>query len=156
MKIFVHRANLNGPGTGDNRLEAIEACLEKGFGVEMDLLGVNGQLWIGHDEPAWKIEPELLKHEGVICHAKNIEAAILLSRTGANFFCLDRDDFALCSNGWLWTNYGSQPTPLSIMCSPELVGASENIEEFYARIKGCHGICTDYPLNYELLIKQNP
>lgn len=152
IKLYAHRANLNGPGTGENRPEAIEECLKRGFGVEVDIFGFNGGLWMGHSHPEWKTTPGFLERNGVICHAKNIEAAaLLLSRTSVNFFCLEQDAFALCSNGLIWANYGSVPNSLSIMCSPELVEAPENIETFYERVKGCHGICTDYPHKYQVL-----
>lgn len=148
MKIYAHRANLNGPGSGENTQAAIEECLKQGFCVEIDVRGINKEIWVGHDKPLWKANHLFLKKPGLICHAKNIEAAVLLHEIGADFFCLEKDTYALCSNGLLWTNYGTSPTPFSIMCSPELVEAPEMLEDFFPRIIGCYGVCTDYPLRY--------
>jgi len=152
VKILAHRANLNGPGSGDNRPESIRACLERGVGVEVDVLGVNGELWFGHDRPERRADVELLARAGVMCHAKDIQAASILRSLPVSFFCLGRDEFALCSNGLIWSNYGCMPTAASIMCSPELVGAPESIEEFYPRVATAYGVCTDHPLTYVKLL----
>lgn len=152
MRIYAHRANLNGPGSGDNRPESIRACLERGLGVEVDVVGVNGELWLGHDRPEWKAEVELLTNSGVMCHAKNVAAAVILRALPVGFFCLDKDEFCLCSNGLIWANYGCAPTAVSIMCSPELVGSPETIERFYSRVASAHGVCTDHPLAYVNLL----
>lgn len=150
MKLYAHRANLKGPGTGDSKLEAVLDCLRLGISVEIDVRAKQGEIWVGHSEPEWKASPELLKNKLVMSHAKDIAVVSLLAQIQANFFCLEQDMFALCSNGLIWTNYGTNPTSLSIMCSPELVGAPENIKEFYKRISGqCYGVCTDYPLDYQ-------
>ncbi len=151
MKVYAHRANLDGPGTGDNRREAIQECLRSGIGVEVDVWGIEGELWVGHDEPAWKLSDDLASSPDVMCHAKNVEAVTVLRNKAAQFFCLDRDLFALCSNGLIWANYGCEPTPWSVMCSPELVGAPESIEQFWPRVARAYGVCTDFPRRYREL-----
>ena len=148
MKIYAHRANLSGSCSGDNRPESIRACLDRGVGVEIDVRGVKGEIWLGHDRPQWKADIALLANDRVICHAKNLEAVTILRSLPTSFFCLEKDEFALCSNGLIWANYGCVPTAVSIMCSPELVGAPESIERFYARIVSAYGVCTDHPLTY--------
>jgi len=152
VRLYAHRANLTGPGTGENKPESIRECLERGLGVEVDIWDHGGELWSGHERPQWKIDLQLLSHPGVICHAKHVTAAVALRSTTVSFFCLERDEFALCSNGLIWANYGCVPTAASIMCSPELVGETEPIEHFHTRVTEAHGICTDYPLRYLELI----
>lgn len=149
VKLFAHRANLDGPASGENRPEAIVACLEQGIGVEIDCWGMEGSCWVGHGRPQYRVEPRLLIDPRVICHAKNVDVVPLLLQLPAVVFCLDHDPFALCSNGLIWTNYGGGVTAQSIMCSPELVGVGETITTFYSRVgTQCYGICTDYPLKY--------
>lgn len=147
MKVYAHRANLLGPGTGENRPDAIHRCLTRGINVEVDVWGVGREMWLGHDRPEWRVEQDLLENPSIMCHAKNVEAVQILRKRQGNFFCLERDMFSLCSNGLIWTNYGGPSTPLSIVCSPELVGAAESLERFVARLSNAYGICTDYPLD---------
>ena len=153
MKIYAHRGNLRGPESGENALDGIEACLDSGVGVELDVWGLDEEIWVGHDRPGWKIETKVLENNSVICHAKNVEAVMILSRLSTTYFSIDRDPFSLCSNGLIWANYGCSPTPVSIMCSPELVMAVEGIEEFYERISNSYGVCSDYPLLYQQLVR---
>jgi hypothetical protein len=152
MKIFAHRANLAGPGSGENAPRAIQACLNRGFGVEVDVWAAGGALWLGHDRAADRVAPQLFESADVVAHAKNIEAMEALTAIGAVFFALDRDEFALCSDGRVWTNYGAAVVASSIVCSPELVGSREDLGCFYERVSGCVGVCTDFPERYQKLL----
>jgi ribulose-bisphosphate carboxylase large chain len=153
VRIYAHRANLTGPGSGENSPDAIAAALRADLGVEIDVWASGGDISIGHDAGAARVDADLLRHPHVICHAKNVEALSALAEIDAVFFALDRDGYALCSDGRIWANYGTAPLASSIMCSPELVGADEDLEAFLARVNGCHGVCTDYPLRCRELVR---
>lgn len=156
VRLFAHRANLSGPATGENHPEAIQECLRRGFGVEIDLWNVDGACWVGHHGPEHRVDADLLKDDQVICHAKHIAVIPLLLQLGVTVFGLEEDQFALCSNGLIWTNYGCPSTPRSIVCSPELMGAIETRAQYYARMKACcYGICTDYPQEYRALMSDS-
>ena len=118
VRLVAHRSNFSGPGSGDNRPDAIAKCRDLGFDAEVDVWGVANGLWIGHDGPTWECDPDMLRSPHVWAHAKNIAGARLLQLLGARFFCLDRGDFALCSTGELWTNYGSATGETSIVLQP--------------------------------------
>ena len=152
MRILAHRANFDGPGSGENSREALDVCLEFGYEVELDVRAHADALWAGHDEPLWRCDPLHLRSIPILAHAKDIEAASALAAVGVPFFCLDGDPFGLCSTGEIWTNYGSPAVPSSIICSPELVGASESISTFLARQGDVAGVCTDYPSVYRELV----
>ena len=151
-RILAHRANFAGPGSGENRREAIRVCVRLGFDIELDVWAVGGSLWAGHDGPIWECDPCDLRSMPGFVHAKNINAALILATLHVPYFCLERDQFAVTSTGEIWTNYGAESTTRSILCSPELVGASEPIPDFFARMGPCAGVCTDYPALYEKLI----
>ena len=148
LKLYAHRANVSGPGSGENRLDAVQECLRQGLGVEVDVWGEGDALLVGHEPGGWRAARGALEHPLIMCHAKNLEAVRTLQARGAQFFCLEQDAFALCSNGLIWANYGCAPSPSAIMCSPELVGAAERPEAFLDRVAVAYGICTDYPLHY--------
>ncbi|GAA3623169.1 hypothetical protein GCM10022419_131040 [Nonomuraea rosea] len=100
----------------------------------------------------WKCNPDDLRSMPILAHAKNIEAAAALASLEVPFFCLEHDQFALCSTGEIWTNYGAPSVTRSIVCSPELVGADETIAGFLARQNSVAGVCTDYPAVYRDMI----
>ena len=149
MIIYAHRANAEGPGSGENSRLAVEACLDDGLGVEVDVRCVDGQLWVGHDDPLWVADLALLRRPKVMCHAKDVVAADKLSALGLTGFCIDVDRYALCSDGSVWTNYPCRVVVSSaIACSPELVGGLEGRRAFFERVRGCRGVCTDYPREF--------
>ena len=56
MKIISHRGNVRGPiPEKENRPSYIDCALGNGYDVEIDINTVNGELWLGHDKPQYKI-----------------------------------------------------------------------------------------------------
>jgi hypothetical protein len=153
VRILAHRANYDGPGSGENSRDALDACVSLGFEVELDIWARGEVLWVGHDDPLWPCDPAHLRSIPVLAHAKNIEAAAALAASNVPFFCLDGDDFGMCSTGEIWTNYGAPAVASSIVCSPELVGADEPITAFLARHRHVAGVCTDHPIVYRELTR---
>lgn len=156
MIVFAHRANLHGPGSGENSREAIDGCLQLGLSVEIDVWDVSGECWIGHDEPVWRHAWQSLVHPGIMCHAKNTSAAAMMLHHGVAFFCIDRDPFVLCSTGHLWMNYDTELTSKSIACSPEVIGLDADLRDYLQTIVGCYGVYTDFPLTYRKLLATTP
>ena len=59
MKIISHRGNLNGVDSkNENKPETIVKALDLGFDVEIDIRVINGEIYLGHDEPQYKIDLE--------------------------------------------------------------------------------------------------
>jgi hypothetical protein len=142
MQVIAHRANLNGPCEHENQPEAIRDCLAHGFGVELDLWTLDGEHWLGHYAPKFRIDLDEFDIDGVYFHLKTPH--IPRVRT-ADAFAIDRDPYAVTMRGRIWTNYGQPISSVAIMCAPELVGADEALEDFTKRIAGAFGICTDFP-----------
>ena len=52
MKIISHRGNIRGAiPDKENRPSYIDCAIGSGYDVEIDLRMIDGELWLGHDEP---------------------------------------------------------------------------------------------------------
>lgn len=138
IKIISHRANLNGIDKSlENNPEQIKKVL-KLFEVEIDLWDINGDLYLGHDEPQYKINNNFFDNKMWI-HCKNLSAAQTMSKTSFNWFWHENDKLTQTSKGFLW-------------CYPGVYLENGITVEFgYNQYlpKNIYGICTDYPLKYE-------
>lgn len=141
MIVISHRGNLDGPNPEmENKPVYIKKALDKSIMVECDIWCKNGELWLGHDEPQYKIDLEFLKHNLLICHAKNCQALDVLINNNIHCFSHNMDDVVLTSKNWLWTYPGKPVIKNSIAVMPEMV---DNWD-----ITLCKGVCTDYCLKY--------
>ena len=89
MKLIAHRGNFNGICSRfENLPEYIDEALEAGYDAEIDVWSINGELFLGHDEPQYKIKEKwLLERESKLwCHAKNINAVLPLADAGLHCF----------------------------------------------------------------------
>lgn len=144
MKIYSHRGNLSGKTLRENEPAFLQECIAAGFHVEVDLRFVDGDYYLGHDEPIYRINLEDFDRKEIIFHLKTPHVPPLRH---ADAFAIENDNYVLTLRGLLWANYGQAPTPQSVMCSPELVGDARPIDDFVrAMQQGAAGICTDYPL----------
>ena len=150
MYIIAHRGNINGPSPFENSPEHIDSALIEGYDVEIDIWAKDGELYLGHDEPIYKID--LFWFDKIIdsswIHCKNIDAMFLMSTLypRSNYFWHQSDDATLTSKGYFWTYPGKQITEKSILVLPE------NLNEFESNSlinDNPYGICTDYPSKYD-------
>jgi hypothetical protein len=141
MKIISHRGNLSGKDISrENKIFAIVECIDLGFDVEVDLWSLNGELYLGHDEPEIYIESKFLfsNSENLWIHAKNFLAVDWLVSKPLNWFWHKTDEMTLTSKGIPWCypdNY----------LSSGITVLSEDIEI----PQKVYGICTDNPLRYQ-------
>lgn len=143
MKIISHRGNLIGSNPErENNPGYIQSALDQGFEVEIDLWKIGEELFLGHDKPIYKVEPEYLKGKQFWIHCKNIEAAHYCSQVQElNAFWHQKDDISISTQKYLWTYPGKELTDKSIAVLPE---TSRDWE-----ISQAYGICTDYPIRYK-------
>jgi len=143
MKIIAHRGNINGPNILENKPEYIMNTISKGYYVELDLWKVDNSLYLGHDNPQYKIEINFLLNikNKLFCHCKNIEALqyILINYPEIECFFHDSDDCVITSKNNIWTYPGKKLTDISICVMPERTNQIA---------KNCLGVCTDYPIKY--------
>ena len=141
MRLIAHRGNTNGPSDMENHPTHIEQALNEGYDVEVDVWFVDGEFYLGHDEPTYKVEPNFLFEEGLWCHAKNWQALNELKWWGVeHYFWHQEDDFTLTSSGYIWTYPGGVVGEDSIAVMPEQINLID---------KSIFGICSDYVADYE-------
>jgi hypothetical protein len=143
MKIISHRGNIRGPvEEKENRPSYIDCAIGSGYDVEIDLRLINGELWLGHDKPQYKIDHNWLnlRKEYLWIHCKNIGAAKECWQYRS--FCHSQDSFVYTSNGKIWLHDLAMEVDGNVIIP--LITACE-MREFILTGKKPYGICTDYP-----------
>ena len=143
MKLISHRGNIRGPvADKENRPSYIDCAIGNGYDVEIDVRSIDGQLWLGHDEPQYEIKYDFLTLDGLWLHAKNGDALYnLLQDRTCNVFYHTDEDWVLTSKKYIWTYPNQLLYPNSICVLPEL--------GYNGNIKNCKGICSDFISKYE-------
>lgn len=144
MIYIAHRGNLNGPDpVNENKPEYLLMAIEKGFHVETDLWLINEGLYLGHDEPQYKITTEYLLtiKDMLFCHCKNIDALHFLIKNypEIEYFYHNEDDCVLTSKNHIWNFPGKKLTDLSICVMPEHCNQQVDIN--------CYAVCSDFVIN---------
>ena len=142
MKLIAHRGNIHGPNEElENNPNQIDKCIELGYYVEIDLRydELTKNMWLGHDEPQYRIDSDFLQNDKLWCHAKNIDALYGMMVSGVHCFWHQNDAVTLTSKGYLWNYPNTQVTNKSICVLPELQ---------IADTKNCAGICSDFIVRY--------
>lgn len=142
-KLISHRGLFMGPDPElENTEKQIISALQLGYDVETDVRYINGEYWIGHDEPTWKCDIEFLKQPGMWLHAKNLDALYYLSKHNMNCFWHQNDFYTLTLHGYIWA-YPGQPVyypDKTVMVMPEVLDRSLKI----CSVSKCYAICSDY------------
>ena len=145
MILIAHRGNLNGKSNKENKPGYIHKALWQGFDVEIDVWYVDGEFWLGHDIPHYKIEENFLENPRLWCHAKSIDTLYkMTSNSLIHCFWHQDDDVTLTSRGYLWTLPGKQLTKKSICVLPEFGDKKGKV----ILPKNVAGICSDFVVNY--------
>jgi hypothetical protein len=147
--LISHRGNLEGPNPErENHPDYLLGALKEGFQVEADIWRDEEKWFLGHDEPQYEIDESFLDGLGssnsLWAHAKNIGALNKMASGERylfwNYFWHQEDDYALTSNGYIWTYPGKRLAHKSICVLPE----SSKYD-----ILDCEGICSDYITQYK-------
>tara|TARA_R110000796_G_scaffold220702_1_gene336791 strand:+ start:354 stop:779 length:426 start_codon:yes stop_codon:yes gene_type:complete len=135
MILISHRGNISGKNISlENNPGYIKDAIHLGYNVEVDVWYNNG-FWLGHDEPLYPIGISFLMNEKLWCHAKNIEALLMMKmEDNIHYFWHQEDDITLTSKGYIWAYPGKQPIKNSIAVMPEIY--KDNLDK-------CIGICSD-------------
>lgn len=148
MIYISHRGNINGRiEEAENKPEYIEDTIRLGFDVEIDVWFINGEWFLGHDEPQYQIDLEWIdkRSDRLWVHCKNIEAVEYFYENEddckeINWFWHEGDTLTLTSYGYVWAYPGKQPIKKSIAVMPEL-----NKDD----VSYCVGICSDFINQYK-------
>jgi hypothetical protein len=126
MLRIAHRGNFEGKRPElENHPSYIAAALEQGYSVEIDIRFHQNKLFLGHDNPQYPLDTDLVYDNRIWCHAKDdasFDILLDMHWTGKNkvrVFSHDKDNFALTSLGEVWANAGIM-CEFGIMVLPEL------------------------------------
>jgi hypothetical protein len=141
--IISHRGNIRGAVPDkENRPSYIDCAIGSGFHVEIDVRSINGELWLGHDFPQYKVDHNWLdkRRHYLWLHCKNLEAA--KECWAYHSFCHSSDSFVYTSTGIIWLHDLTQKIDHTTIIP--LIN-KEDIETFMPGYEKPFGICTDYP-----------
>lgn len=144
MKLIAHRGNLAGPDPKwENHPIQVDAALDEGFDVEVDLWLVDNLWMSGHDEPQHIVGVSWLRQrcDYLWLHCKHLEAleALIVDGCPFNWFWHEGDRFTLTSQHHVWTSPGEAVGPWSVLVDLDL-------SQYSGLTESPFGICTDYPL----------
>lgn len=108
MKFISHRGNLQGRHKiNENVPSVIENVISEGYDVEIDIWCKDDVLYLGHDEPVWKINDQFLKkhYTRLLIHCKDDASLFKLSSLPVlDIFSHTNDKFTLSSKGKILIN----------------------------------------------------
>ena len=141
MFLISHRGNIEGPNKEkENNPDYILRALEKNFHVEIDIWVKQNQIFLGHDDPTYKVTLNFIKNKSIWCHAKNFEALLYLRENNCHFFWHQNDKYTITSKGYIWAYPGETISKDAICVLPE---------SFNWKVEPCAGICSDYIIDYK-------
>ena len=140
MIYISHRGYTNGIDQDvENNPEEIKRLLDQNINVEIDVRFFKNHLYLGHDEPRYKINNEFLLNNKLWCHAKDFKALEVLSNIKCHYFWHQNDNYTITSNGYIWVYPGKPLLKNSICVLPEEFDQDNSI---------CYGLCTDHINKY--------
>ena len=108
MIVISHRGYVDG---ADSKLEnnpiQIKKLLNLNIDVEIDVYYIQGEYFLGHDRPKYKVDISFLKQKGLWCHAKSFESLHAMLENDIHCFWHQSDDFTLTSRGIIWAYPGT-------------------------------------------------
>lgn len=127
-RIICHRGNFQKKIVAEeNKPELIDQLNKEGFDVEIDVWWKDGELWLGHDEPQYKITLDWLCGSPLrIIHCKDgLTFEYLLKKNGAlglglNLFYHTNEHYALTTRGQVIVLPGQDLLDGSIQMMPEM------------------------------------
>ena len=143
MILISHRGNIEGSKPEkENDPRYVEDAISFGFDVEIDLWVVDNEIYLGHNEPKYKVNLEWLNDrvDKLWVHCKSVDSLSWISKTELHYFWHENDTLTLTSKNFLWTYPGKQPILNSISVMPEI-----NNDD----ITKCLGVCSDFISNYK-------
>lgn len=144
MILISHRGNIDGrlPNL-ENSPDYIDAAIEMGFDVEIDVRLINGNLWLGHDTHEYKITTDWLinRSDYLWIHCKDMVTLNYFTEYAESYhyFYHANDDATITSGGFNWVHPNIQPIDNGIAVLPEI----HNWD-----VSNCLGVCSDEILKY--------
>jgi len=149
MRLISHRGNTSGPNPSrENHPDYLSEATNRGFEVEVDVWNIDKKWYLGHDNPAYEVDESFFSDD-MYLHCKNISAVERLSITKLNWFWHESDKVALTSHGVLWCFPGVYlNNGIVVLSGAPTFDLVSRLPPFIG------GVCTDYPLLLENIIKE--
>jgi hypothetical protein len=146
MILISHRGNISGPNPKkENSPEYIMEAVYLGYDVEIDIWVIDNTIFLGHDNPEYKIEFDWIKENSkkFWIHCKNVESLLFLKKNNHNFnfFWHENDKVVLTSKKNIWAFPTERFYPGTIAVLPEV---------FNSIVNECEGVCSDFIKNYNI------
>ena len=105
MILISHRGNISGKDkTSENNPKYILNALNLGYEAEVDVWEYKEKLYLGHDEPSYLLDKEILVNKSRLwVHAKNLNALEIVRKFNLHYFWHQEDDITITSKGYWWT-----------------------------------------------------
>ena len=138
-KILIsHRGNLLGKKPKlENTPVYIDAALAQGFKCEVDVYSYDDKLYLGHDHAQIETSVDYLQQDGIIAHAKNLNALSAMLQVNIHCFYHHNDDYTLTSRNWIWA-FPGKPGTLEHPCIAVLP------ENYTTDVTNFDGVCSDF------------
>lgn len=141
VKLIAHRGNTSGPNPSEeNRPSYLLKAINLGFDVEVDVWLVDGEFYLGHDEPDYPVDEFYLSwlRDSAWFHCKNLDALKFFTESNLNYryFWHQVDDYTLTSTGHIWTYPNREYSKDSI-----IVDLRPNYDYKYGEV---YAVCVDY------------
>ena len=138
MILISHRGNIDGiVFKRENTQSYIQDAIDLGYDVEIDVRLIDGQLWLGHDGPQYKVEHSWLqpRKEYLWIHCKDLAAAKECWEYQS--FCHTSDPYTYTTTGKVWLH------DLSMKVNDAIIPLIDDPIIYLAQKP--YAICTDYP-----------
>lgn len=152
--LISYRGNLTGMSPEkENTVTYISEALDAGLYVMVDVWAIAGgkMLALGNNEPQHPVTPELLRHDHIICKARDTPTLDMLLNYGIHCFAANSGPATLTSGGLIWTAPGHRVSTRSISTFPEHVDPDPTA----LRNLLCAGLCSSHILDIKNAIDQD-
>tara|TARA_A100001515_G_scaffold85433_2_gene67888 strand:+ start:1585 stop:2022 length:438 start_codon:yes stop_codon:yes gene_type:complete len=138
MILISHRGNIDGVDVdNENHPSRIKDVLKLGYDVEIDAWLHQDKFYLGHDEPKFEVDYELLCHPRIWVHAKNLKLVEKFKQLrNVHWFWHEGDKITLTNYGYVWCYPGSE-----VSCGIAVDQGQP--------IKKCYGVCSDNILEWK-------
>lgn len=138
MFLIAHRGNYNGVDLeAENNPTKIDHVLDLEYDCEIDLQVKNGELYLGHDNPQYKINAKFLERDHLWVHLKSMECLNYMNDK-IHYFWHQTDLMTITSKGFIWQWPGNEfRTNKSIHLFPNVINpfiagiCSDDVEKIF-------------------------
>lgn len=143
-KLISHRGNVDSITLElENSPSYIDAAINLGYDVEMDVRLIKGNLFLGHDTPDYEVSLQWLldRKDNLWVHTKNFGALAYLIHHNLKIFYHQKEDHTIINNcNVIWSHNLNEANENSII--PLL--SDNDIQKFNNLNKKVYGVCSDF------------